>query len=128
MLYKELCDRYFSVSGVVSKGQGRAKEVLGMATANIPITRDRTLPKLGVYLVSVEVEGMAMQGTTPGGPAERAGLKGGDVVVKLGEFKIANLDDFDGALRKFKAGDKVPVVVKRGTEEKTIEVVLDPPK
>lgn len=58
MLYKELCGRHFYVSGIVSKGQGRAKEALGMATANIPITRDRTLPKLGVYLVSVEVEGI----------------------------------------------------------------------
>ena len=38
------------------------------------------------------------------------------------------LDDFDRALRKYKGGDKVNVVVKREKKELTLSVTLDPPK
>jgi hypothetical protein len=72
--------------------------------------------------------GYALTGVSKDGPAERAGLKGGDIIVKLGDSKVGNLEDFDTALRKFKAGDKVPVVVQRGGEELTLEVTLDPPR
>ena len=63
-----------------------------------------------------------------GGPAETAGIKGGDSIVKFGDSRIGNLDDFDSALRKFKAGDRVPVLVKRGSEELKFEVTLEPPR
>lgn len=72
--------------------------------------------------------GYALSGVTKNGPAEKAGIKGGDVVIQFGDSKIGSLADFDSALRKFKAGDKVPVVVQRGNEEVKLEVVLEPPK
>jgi hypothetical protein len=72
--------------------------------------------------------GYALMGVTKGSPAERAGLKSGDIIIRLGESKIGNLEDFDNALRKFKAGNKVPVVIQRGDAEKTFDVTLDPPK
>ena len=72
--------------------------------------------------------GYALSGVTKGGPAERAGLRTGDIIVGLGESRIGNLEDFDSALRKHKAGDKVPVQIQRGTDTLTLEVTLDPPK
>jgi hypothetical protein len=72
--------------------------------------------------------GYALMGVTKGSPAEKAGLKAGDIIVQFGESKIGNLSDFDSALRKFKAGDKVTVLARRGNEEVKLEVVLDPPK
>lgn len=75
-----------------------------------------------------EGEGYALMGVTKGGPADRAGLKSGDIIIKLGESKITTLDDFDSALRKFKTGDKVPVTVKRGQETLTLPVTLAPPR
>ena len=72
--------------------------------------------------------GYHLGGVSPDSPADKGGLKAGDAIVKLGEYKIGNLEDFDGALRKYKAGDKVPVVVKRDGEEVKSEVVLDPPR
>jgi S1-C subfamily serine protease len=78
--------------------------------------------------VAQDRPGYALTGVSKGGPAERAGLKGGDIIVKLGDSKIGNLEDFDTALRKYKAGDKVPVVVQRGNEEVKLEVTLDPPR
>ncbi len=67
-----------------------------------------------------EVEGLALSGVSPGGPADQGGLKAGDIIVRLGESKISGIEDFDGALRKHKAGEKIKVQVKRG--EKTIEL------
>jgi hypothetical protein len=77
---------------------------------------------------SQDQPGYALTGVTKDSPAEKAGLKGGDIIIRLGESKIGNLEDFDSALRKFKAGDKAPVVVKRGNEELKLEVVLEPPR
>ncbi|HVX13991.1 MAG TPA: M20/M25/M40 family metallo-hydrolase [Pirellulales bacterium] len=70
--------------------------------------------------------GYHLGGVSADSPADKGGLKAGDAIIKLGEYKIGNLEDFDGALRKYKAGDKVPVVVKRDGQEVTLQVVLDP--
>ena len=72
--------------------------------------------------------GYHLGGVSPDSPADKGGLQKGDAIVKLGEYKIGNLEDFDGALRKYKGGDKVPVIVKRDGQEVKLEVVLDPPK
>ena len=72
--------------------------------------------------------GYALTGVSSGSPAERAGLQAGDTIVQLGDSKIGNLEDFDSALRKYKAGDRVNVVVKRGEEEVKLQVTLDPPR
>ncbi len=75
-----------------------------------------------------EAPGYALSGVTNGGPADRAGLRPGDNIIQFGDSKIGNLEDFDSALRKFKAGDKVPVVVQREGKEVKLEVTLDPPR
>ena len=75
-----------------------------------------------------EGAGYAITGVAAGSPAEVGGVKGGDKIIGLGENKISNLEDFDNALRKFVAGDKVKVVVLREGAEVTLEVELDPPR
>ncbi|HEX4147385.1 MAG TPA: M20/M25/M40 family metallo-hydrolase, partial [Pirellulales bacterium] len=61
--------------------------------------------------------GYGISDVAEGGPADKAGLKGGDIIIKLGESRIGNLEDFDSALRKHKGGDKVPVIVRRAGKE-----------
>lgn len=72
--------------------------------------------------------GYAISGVAPGSPSAEGGLQAGDKITALGKHNIANLEDFDNALRKFAAGDKVKVVVNRGGTEVELEVILDPPK
>jgi len=72
--------------------------------------------------------GYAISGVTKGGPADTGGLAAGDIIIRLGETKIASLEDFDAALRTHRAGDKVPVRVKRGGKEVQLEVTLEPPR
>ena len=73
---------------------------------------------------SGKIDGVLLEVIMPGGPAEKAGLKAGDVLVKLGESNIASIEDFEGALRKHKPGDKVKLKAKRGTEEVELEATL----
>jgi len=75
-----------------------------------------------------EGPGYAIGGATKDSPADKAGLKAGDVIIKFGESRIGNLEDFDSALRKYKSGDKVPVIVRRGGEEVPLEATLAPPR
>lgn len=72
-----------------------------------------------------QVEGVQLNGTSKGSPAEKAGLKEGDIIVELGGNRIGTLEDLNGALYKFKIGDKVRVVAMRGEEELVLEVELD---
>ncbi len=75
-----------------------------------------------------EVEGYALMGAAKDSPADLAGIKAGDVIVKFGDSKIAGLEDIDGALRKFKAGDKVPMIILRDGKEQEVTVTLAPPR
>jgi hypothetical protein len=75
-----------------------------------------------------EQPGYAISGVSKGSPDDRAGFKAGDNIVQFGDSKVGNLEDFDSALRKYKAGDKVPVVVQRAGAEVKLEVTLDPPR
>ena len=48
--------------------------------------------------------------------AEKAGLKTGDVIIQIGEYKVPDVQGYMQALGKFKKGDATKVTVKRGTE------------
>ncbi|MDA7527420.1 M28 family peptidase [Planctomicrobium sp.] len=75
-----------------------------------------------------EVEGYAISGVSPESPADKGGLKGGDVIVELAGRKIGGLDDFDLALREFPPGGKVTVVVLRDSEKIKLSVTLGTPR
>ncbi|HXX64429.1 MAG TPA: M20/M25/M40 family metallo-hydrolase, partial [Bacteroidota bacterium] len=66
------------------------------------------------------VEGMKISGIRPGGPAEKAGLKSGDVIVRMRGKKIMNIYDYMGMLGELKSGDRVEVVVVRDGKEITV--------
>jgi acetylornithine deacetylase/succinyl-diaminopimelate desuccinylase-like protein len=72
--------------------------------------------------------GYALSGVAKDSPAARGGLRGGDVIVRLGDSAITGLEDFDSALRKHKGGETVPVVVRRDGADVRLEVVLGQPK
>lgn len=83
----------------------------------------------GAYLGSVPdftpVEhGVRISGVSPGSPAELAGLQGGDVIVGLGEFPIADLQGMTDALRAHKPGDEVAIRFLRDGKEAVVRVVL----
>jgi hypothetical protein len=82
-------------------------------------------PSLGTIPdMASEPGGVLLQGVRSGSAAETAGIRAGDVLLGMGEYPIANLQDFTNALSHFKAGDHVEVRIRRGTETLTLPVTL----
>ena len=65
---------------------------------------------------SKNVKGVYLGGVGPGGPASKAGIKGGDIVVEVAGKKIENIYDYTFAIDSLKVGEEVEVAVKRGEE------------
>lgn len=69
-------------------------------------------------------EGIAILEVVDGSPADKAGLKKGDIVIKLGESEIGGVADFRYELYKHDVGDKLEVTFYRDGKVKTTMVTL----
>ncbi len=94
-----------------SKSEGGSRDTLRAYLGTIP---DYTTEGTGVKL----------SGVRAGGPADKAGLKGGDVIVEFGGQQIANIYDYTYALDAVKIGEPVEVVVLR--EGKRVKLTITP--
>ena len=73
---------------------------------------------------TTEGTGVKISGVRTGGPADKAGLKGGDVIVEFGGQKVTNIYDYTYALDAVKIGEPVEVVVLR--EGKRLKLTVTP--
>lgn len=71
-----------------------------------------------------EVAGVKLSGTRGGSPADKAGLKGGDIIVEFAGQKIANIYDYTYAIEAVKIGQPVKIVVLR--DGKRMELTVTP--
>ena len=60
--------------------------------------------------------GVRADGVTEGRPASKAGLKAGDVIIKLGDTAVTSMDSYMQALNKLNKGEKARIIYKRGSE------------
>ena len=70
-------------------------------------------------------EGVVVVEVDPEGPAERAGLRPGDVVVRVGERQIRRKSDYDSRTAVLFAGDEVTLEVLRDGRPKRLELAID---
>lgn len=70
-----------------------------------------------------DIVGVRLSGVAPGGPAETAGLRGGDIIVELDGRPIENLYDYTYALDALRVGLPARMTVLRATERIDFEVV-----
>lgn len=70
-------------------------------------------------------EGVRIADLSDDSPAAKAGLQKGDVIIKLGDYKVTRLSDYSDALKNFKPGDVVELTfLREGKENKTkIELI-----
>jgi putative serine protease PepD len=80
-------------------------------------------PYLGVQLTD-GTNGALIGGVVAGGPADKAGLKTGDIVTKFGTTAVTDATALINAVQAAKAGDQIPVVVNRNGTEQTVTVTL----
>jgi aminopeptidase N len=71
-------------------------------------------------------KGVKIAMVSPGSPAEKAGLKKDDVIIKLGDVEVANLREYSNVLKTFKPGDTTTMVYLREGKEYTIRITLTP--
>jgi Tol biopolymer transport system component len=84
---------------------------------------------LRAYLGSIpdygtEVKGVKLSGVRADSPAEKAGLKGGDIIIEFAGQKMTNIYDYTYALDAVKIGVPVKVIVER--EGKPLELTVTP--
>jgi S1-C subfamily serine protease len=105
---------------------------LGIKAADV----DKSLKDLNLPVS----KGALVQSVTPGGPAEKAGIQGGnisahldtgeaiqiggDIITRIDDKEIASADDLTSAVAGRKPGDKVRVTIRRGDETKTVVITL----
>ena len=84
----------------------------GSSTAYLGVTRDEGAKECKFARI------------TEGSPAEKAGLKAGDVVVKFDAKDVKDYDEMLSLLNKKKPGDEIELKIKRGSEAISLKVKL----
>jgi C-terminal processing protease CtpA/Prc len=77
---------------------------------------------IGVQIAQNDEKVVFIQLPIAGGPADKAGLKPGDVLVKINDVKPTDLQAAVKAIQALKPGKKVKFLIKREGKEKEIDV------
>jgi hypothetical protein len=86
-------------------------------------------PGYGAYLGTVpdmvgSPGGVRLAGVRAGSPAEKAGLRGDDIITRIGDADIGDLNAMTEALRSHHPGDTVNIVIRRGDQVTTVRATL----
>jgi hypothetical protein len=93
-----------------------ATKDLEMKSMHLPVT-------LGVMPdYAYTGQGMRIDGVSKGKTAEKAGLKPGDVLLQLGDYKFVDVETYMNALQHFRKGDRTTLRISRNGEEKTFDI------
>lgn len=95
-----------------------------------PPPRMSRAPGNGTYFGSVpdmstaDVPGVKLAGVTPGSPADKAGVKAGDIIVEFGGKVVKDIYEYTDAIAAHKPGDVVQVVVLRAGTRLALSATL----
>jgi M6 family metalloprotease-like protein len=108
----------------VSRGKKSqdVKVILGTASRPMKVGAQRAV--LGVFIgEGDDNQGAPVQRVTPGSPAERAGLRTGDVLFKIDNAAVLNFTQLTDVLAEKQPGDRVKLLLRR--EGKDVEVYAE---
>ncbi len=88
---------------------------------------DNLTPQLGEFFGVKNGEGVLVRSVEKGSPADAAGFRAGDIIVRVEDHKIADRGDWRAALRQHPGG-KINVGIVREKHEQTLSVTLSPAK
>ncbi|HEU5322922.1 MAG TPA: PDZ domain-containing protein, partial [Methylomirabilota bacterium] len=114
--------------------------VTALANRQAPLTPVTAAPRMpsagaastagyGAYLGTVpdmtdNPGGVRLVGVRAGSPAEKAGLRGDDIITRIGAMDVTDLQAMTEALRSHQPGDTVDIVVRRGEGTTTLRATL----
>jgi S1-C subfamily serine protease len=70
-------------------------------------------------------DGVLVRSVLKDSPAEKAGLKAGDIIVRVGETKVTTPRDVSSAIRTARSQKTFPITVVRNRKEMTLTVTLE---
>jgi len=120
-------------SGSIGVGFAIPSDQARKTAEQLIATGKATHPVIGVLIDTayqgegVRIAATAKNGSPPitkGGPADKAGLLAGDVIITFGGRPITGPDEFVVAIRARSVGDQVEMTIRRGTTERTVKMTL----
>ena len=116
---------FFAVSAQVAEPIVRALMEEGKVERGYlgvtPVTINREMARANNLRVEY---GAGLQTVEPGTPADRAGLRPGDVITKVGDHPVRNVGDLTNALTKYRPGQRVRVEYVRGRDTDSVELTV----
>jgi hypothetical protein len=117
------------VTGAVTALANRPAPLTLVVVPPEPTLTAAASPGYGAYLGTVpdmtdSPGGVRLLGVRAGSPAEKAGLRGDDIITRIGDASVTDLQAMTEALRSHKPGDTVDIVVRRGSQTTTLHATL----
>ncbi len=78
----------------------------------------------GYMGITVATNSLTIDRVEPRNPAEKAGLRAGDILVRVGTLEPQSFEQVIAHITSFRPGAVVEIQVRRGTEMKTFKVKL----
>lgn len=98
--------------------------VLRNSSAVLGVQTENLTSQLGEFFGVKNGEGVLVRSVEKGSPAEKGGIKAGDVIVRIGDEKLSDRSDFSRLMRKYRSGGKLTLGVVRDKHEQTFSVEL----
>jgi putative serine protease PepD len=109
----------------INQGRRVAESIINTGSvkkAMIGVIPDPQFQQGGARIIDTAPQGQ--QPVTPDGPADKAGLKPGDVITKIDGRPIEDATDLIAQIRSKAPGDRIQVTYQRGGKETTVPITL----
>lgn len=103
-------------------------DILSSRTPLIGISAEDLSGQLGEYFGAPGGEGVLVREVRSGSPAEKAGMKAGDVITKVDGSRVTDLEEFRSMMRDKRDKNSVAITVLRRGSESTLNVEIERPK
>lgn len=111
-----------SYANMIVNGEKIKRSYLGLRMVNVSSTYN--FANEDIKIDSKVISGVAIIEILKDGPCNNTGLKKGDVITKIGDYKIKTVAELRYHLYKYKPNDKINIVVNRNGKVMSYKVTL----
>ena len=123
---------YIGQKDILRFVQGIIKSTNSYGKLDFLKTREAAMGRSTKFTVSLGVmpdyaytgTGLRIEGASAGKLGEKLGLKAGDILLQMGDYKFIDVMSYMTTLSKFKKGDSTFLIYKRGTEEIKVTITF----